>query len=160
MESRRMSFQGGDPPPQAIQLVHDMIQSYNCFDAWDYEPQDIWSYRDDDCLHEYIPAVYGNTGLSNSEYVTHYRTLRQSLDREGAHNFTMELDEIFASLNYDRIAVTTLCTAQYSSRQYVNISCVFVLQFNPPCDRITHIHEHVGPFLQPFIGFAMPTGAA
>lgn len=57
MASRRRSFQAPEgPPPQAIQLVHDMIQSFNGYDPWDPEQQDILNYRSANCLHEFIPS--------------------------------------------------------------------------------------------------------
>ncbi|KLU85112.1 hypothetical protein MAPG_04144 [Magnaporthiopsis poae ATCC 64411] len=60
MASRRRSFQATEgPPPHAIQLVHEMIQAYNCYDPWSPGEQDILNYRSADCLHEFIPMPSG-----------------------------------------------------------------------------------------------------
>lgn len=108
------------------------------------------------CLITLLPAIRGNTGLSNHDYVECYSAFRQRLQHQGLYNFDMQIDEIFASLEHDRIAVTTLGTAQYASGAYEMIPCLFVLHYNADSTRITRINEYVGAFLKPFIEAILP----
>lgn len=103
--------------------------------------------------------MHGNTGLSNRDYLEYYSAFRQTLEHHGLYHFEMHVDEIFASLEHDHIAVTTLGTAQYASGAYEMIPCLFVLHYNADSTRITRINEYVGAFLKPFIEATLPDPA-